>query len=592
MSIPGQGLLHNLREMEHTRDQYWRRYPDTSPTRLRWRARAVRHALHVTSGDSVLELGAGSGLWTRELCATLPDSTVIAAVFSDEFASVARAAQSTDWTHVESLSDLPEGAFDFVVGTAILSHDRYQENLDWIGSLLRPGGQLLFFEANYWNPQVFLKAQSVHLASWSKNAKCQIALRKSAVIRALESHGFTDGVVVPYDILHPRTPARLVPAVQAAAFVAEHLPGVRETCGQLFISARMPGRSSRRAGPDLARHDQFRDAVSFVVPCHNEAMNVGRLVHALRKSYGAYVHEIVLVNDNSDDETAAVGEALAQLDERVRVVNRTSDPGVGHALRDGYAATTGRYILSMDCDFEMLVPELRDLFDAVADGHDGAIGSRFSYDSVLLNYPPVKLIANRAFHLLARLAVKRRVRDISNNLKLYRGDILRSLEITQGGFAANAETGLAPILAGNDIVEVPIAWINREADMGVSSFKVLRVAPGYAAALVRMLGQYGRGSFSTAREAGRNEYTLQWSVGPSASARTAKGSRRRGRLRRRLGRFRNGLRAVRRAGAAASSATDAGRCADDRRGTAGLERARRRGRRRVRSGKRRADHAG
>ena len=60
----------------------------------------------------------------------------------------------------------------------------------------------------------------------------------------------------------------------------------------------------------------------------------------------------------------------------------------------------------MDCDFEMLVPELRDLFDAVAEGCDGAIGSRFSYDSVLLNYPAGKLLGNRAFHALVRLLIR------------------------------------------------------------------------------------------------------------------------------------------------------------------------------------------
>ena len=86
-----------------------------------------------------------------------------------------------------------------------------------------------------------------------------------------------------------------------------------------------------------------------------------------------------------------------------------------------------------------------------------------------------------------RLLTRRRIRDVSNNLKLYRGDLMRALEITQDGFAANAETGLAPILAGANIREVPIAWINREAEMGVSSFKVLRVAPGYAVALARWL---------------------------------------------------------------------------------------------------------
>ena len=486
-AMPSAGLLENLREMERTREAYWQRYPATSPTRLRWRAQAVRHAMHVTAGDAVLEIGAGSGLWTRELAATLPDSVITTAVFNERLAGPCRSSGASDVRLVSSPSDLAPGSFDYVIGTAILSHDRYQEHLDWVRTLLRPGGQLLFFEANYWNPQVFAKAQSVRVARWSRNAECQIALRKAAVGRALRRQGFTEAIVVPYDILHARTPSRLVPTVQSSAFVAEHLPGVRELCGQLFISGRLPGHAPPRRRPDLSRHAQFRDAVSVVVPCHNESMNVGPLVDALRESYDPYLKEIVLVDDNSIDDTGAVCAALAAQDARIRVVRRSPPAGVGRALRDGYAATTGEYVLTMDCDFAMLVPELRDLFDAVADGCDGAIGSRFSHDSVLLNYPAGKLLGNRAFHVLVRLLTRRRIRDVSNNLKLYRGDLLRALDITQDGFAANAETGLAPILAGANIREVPIAWINREAEMGVSSFKVLRVAPGYAVALARML---------------------------------------------------------------------------------------------------------
>lgn len=244
---------------------------------------------------------------------------------------------------------------------------------------------------------------------------------------------------------------------------------------------------------DLTRHDSLSDAVSVVVPCHNESMNIPRLVHALTATYDRYIHEIILVNDNSTDETAAVVRRLEEKDPRVRLVDRSPPPGVGRALRDGYAATTGKYILSMDCDFEMLVPELQDLFDVIAAGHEGAIGSRFSHESILLNYPASKLLGNRTFHLIVRLLLKRKVRDISNNLKLYRADILREMNITQDGFAANAETGLRPLLEGRDIKEVPIAWINRSADMGVSTFRVARVAPGYVMALGRMLKGRHRG---------------------------------------------------------------------------------------------------
>jgi glycosyltransferase involved in cell wall biosynthesis len=195
--------------------------------------------------------------------------------------------------------------------------------------------------------------------------------------------------------------------------------------------------------------------------------------------YGDYIHEIIIVNDNSTDRTGEVAREIASREARVKVVERKPPGGVGRALRDGYAAASGRYILTMDSDFVQIVPELRDLFDVVAAGHDGAIGSRFSHDSVLMNYPFIKILCNRSFHWLVNLFLPCRIRDISNNLKLYRAEILKNLDIKQDNFAANVETGLKPILAGYDIREVPISWINRTIDMGSSSFKILKVAPNY-----------------------------------------------------------------------------------------------------------------
>lgn len=491
-------LLDNLREIERTREAYWLRYPATTPDRLRWRANAARHALHISRGDSVLELGAGGGLWTSHLVDILKGrSSITAATFNGDLAERARALALPHTTVklVKAIDDLPNAGFDFVVGTAIVSHDRFEENMAWLAELLRPGGRLLLFEANYSNPQVYAKAKSRRIARWSGNAECQIALRRSSVARVLSQLDFEDPQIVPYDILHPRTPARALPMVQSAAFVLEHMPFVRDLCGTLFIAASKPGPVIvERERPDLARHPSLYGSVSVVVPCHNEAMNVPRLVSSLIGSYDRYIHEIVLVNDNSTDETLSVAREVAAEEPRVRVVDRSPPPGVGRALRDGYALATGAYILTMDCDFEMLVPDLEDMFDAVAAGHEGAMGSRFSRQSVLLNYPAAKLLGNRAFHLLIRILLRRPVRDVSNNLKLYRADILRDLEITQDGFAANAETGLKPLLAGRDIVEVPMSWINRSEEMGVSTFRVLRVAPGYARALFRMLRGHRRGA--------------------------------------------------------------------------------------------------
>src|SRR5262249_20167090 len=302
---------------------------------------------------------------------------------------------------------------------------------------------------------------------WAGNAGCQVALRKYRLLRIASQQGLVDIDIIPYDIIHPRTPRFLISSLQSLAFVMEHTPVVKEFCGTLYIWAKKPGEKAAQATEIcLADHPELARAVSVVVPCYNEEMNIGRLVDTLLRFYGPYIHEILIVNDNSRDRTAEVTRQISAQDPRVKLVDRKPPNGVGRALRDGYAAATGRYILTMDCDFVQIVPEFRDLFDAVAAGHDGAIGSRFSNDSLLIHYPVAKILCNRPFHVFANPLLPVRMRDISNNLKLYRAEILKNLSIDQPHFAANVETGLKPLLAGYDVVEAPISWINRTSDMG------------------------------------------------------------------------------------------------------------------------------
>ncbi len=488
-------LEQNLREMELARENYWRRYPKTSPIKLRWRALSVRHCFHVLPGESILELGAGSGLWTEHLTTILRgENPITAAVFNEKFAaSVAeKTLPNTKFVHVTNFAELPAESFDYIVGTAILCHNQYAQNLAALYRLLKPGGQLLFFEANYWNPQVFLKNTIRPIGRWSGDAECQIGMRKFQLMKQASHQGYTHTEVVPYDIVHPLTPRSLISAVQSTAFILEHAPVIREFCGTLYIWLVKPG-NSRRRSVNLATHPELFGSTSFVIPCHNEEMNVPRLVAGLIETYDEYIHEIVIVNDNSSDRTAEVTREIAKSEPRVKLVNRNPPNGVGRALRDGYAAATGRYILTMDCDFLLILPEFRDLFDCIAAGRDGAIGSRFSYESMLINYPFFKVLCNRAFHLLVNLTLLNGVRDVSNNLKLYRAEILKELEIEEPHFAANMETGLKPLLAGYDIKEVPISWINRTADMGASSFKIFRVAPNYFWALMRTIWKVWRG---------------------------------------------------------------------------------------------------
>ena len=146
-------------------------------------------------------------------------------------------------------------------------------------------------------------------------------------------------------------------------------------------------------------------------------------------------------------------------------------------------------MLTIDCDFQHLLPEFRDLFDGAAEGNDVVIGSRFSRHSVLLNYPFAKIFANRAFHALAVVLFGRRIRDVTNNLKIMRREVVLDLQLREPGFAVNAETGLQPMLLGYRVKQVPISWINRTPGMGTSSFRLLRVGGGYWKVLAGIVAQ-------------------------------------------------------------------------------------------------------
>src|SRR5215468_8694427 len=312
-------LEQNLLQMERTRELYCLRYPSTLPTKLRWRALTVRHCFHILPGESVLELGAGSGIWTEHLAAVVRgENPITAAVFNDDLFREATEKRLPNTTFVltKNLSeDYPPESFDYVVGTGILCHRLYSQNLKVINRLLKPGGQFLFFEANYWNPQVFLKSVIPPLGRWAGHAACQIGLRKYKLLQMASHQGFTHVDVTPYDIIHPLTPGWLLSTIQSLALVLEHTPIIRDLCGTLYIWGKKPGYEDlRRPRVNLAVHPELFGSVSIVVPCHNEDMNIPPLVDALKHTYDDYIHEIIIVNDNSTDQTEKICRELTQYD--------------------------------------------------------------------------------------------------------------------------------------------------------------------------------------------------------------------------------------------------------------------------------------
>ncbi len=95
--------------------------------------------------------------------------------------------------------------------------------------------------------------------------------------------------------------------------------------------------------------------------------------------------------------------------------------------------------------------------------------------------------------MLARLLFKKYLRDLTNNLKLMKREVAKNLHLESDDFAANAETGLQPLLLGYEVKEVPISWINRSVDMGFSSFNLFKTGPNYLRVFLRLFWRQWRG---------------------------------------------------------------------------------------------------
>ena len=484
MTSANQACWAALVRRERDRDAYWSQRDPIWRDRLAWQAQSFRHLTHLLPGEAIIELGAGQGWFTRALVQVSRGRNPITAVtFDAEKAPLAAESPVVE----RILWNEPSGAlagrrFRYAVVQNLLDRDNAPQLLRMVFELLEDGGECVFFESNPWNPVFALRDALKRLFA---RPRAQHLLSRRELEPLVSEAGFADVMARFTDFVYAPLTPQLVWLLRNLSILLENAPGVRALAGRILVHARKPSGDAPRDQVPLVRHDNLRGAVSVVVPCHDEEMNVRALADGLRAHFGDYVCQIVLVDDNSTDSTRAAIEALAADDARIVPVIRTPPSGVGRALADGFRAASGRYILSMDCDFQHLLPELEDMFDAAAAGADAVFGSRFSRHSVLIDYPFTKILANRAFHVIVNGLFRLRRRDLTNNLKLVRTDIVKRLHLSETGFAANAEIGVKLALSGCTLQEVPVSWINRDRDMGRSSFSLWRSGGGY----LRILGR-------------------------------------------------------------------------------------------------------
>lgn len=494
-------LFPTLVARESYRDHYWRKRDPIVEDRLLWRAQTFRHTVHLLPGQTILELGCGQLRFTRALLhVSRKENPITAATFQSWPAVASDVLPDVELIQLQDFPGALAGRqFDFIVAMDLLDRRTSSSLLGFVHDLLTPGGEMVFYESNPWNPVYKIRALFSRL--FGKRDPRNL-IDRPGLYELLSEIGFVRIYAVFNDFVFAPLNRASIWFLRNLSILLENAPVLRRMAGSILVHAQKSPRQKMTPKVSLFAHEALRRAVSVVIPCHNEEMNVRPLVERMLDHYEEYIHEIIPVNDGSTDDTAEVLSQLVRADPRVKPLHRKPPNGVGLAIAEGLAAATGPYVLTMDCDFQHLLPEFRELFDAAAAGYDVVIGSRFSRHSVLLNYPFTKIFANRAFHALAVVLFQKRLRDVTNNLKIMRREVVADLRLCQPGFAVNAETGLQPILLGYNVEQVPISWINRTPGMGISSFHLLGAGGGYWQVLA---GLWLKHAFGTGpyRELGR-----------------------------------------------------------------------------------------
>ncbi|MFT3900085.1 MAG: polyprenol monophosphomannose synthase [Gordonia sp. (in: high G+C Gram-positive bacteria)] len=224
-----------------------------------------------------------------------------------------------------------------------------------------------------------------------------------------------------------------------------------------------------------------------VIPTYNERENLPIVVDRLLKALPG-VH-VLVVDDSSPDGTGDVADKLAKADKakRIHVLHRTDKDGLGKAYLAGFTWGLARdyaVLVEMDADGSHAPEQLHRLFDAVNDGADLAIGSRYVRGGSTVNWPKRREILSRGANTYARLALGSSVRDITAGFRAYRRAVLESFDfdaIDSAGYCFQIDLAWRAIQGGFVVTEVPITFTERaigesKMDGGVITEAFLQVA--------------------------------------------------------------------------------------------------------------------
>ena len=206
--------------------------------------------------------------------------------------------------------------------------------------------------------------------------------------------------------------------------------------------------------------------LSVVIPAYNESRRIGPTLDATLAFLGqaGLDGEVIVVDDGSADDTAALVTRYAESHPCVRLLQNGSNRGKGYSVRHGALDARGEVVLFSDADGSTPLSETPKLLAALeAEGADVAIGSRELPGSDLaVPQPRHRRAMGWVFRNLVRLIVVRGFRDTQCGFKAFRREAAQRVFRLQtlDGFAFDVEVLFIARRLGYRVVEVPVRWLD------------------------------------------------------------------------------------------------------------------------------------
>ena len=208
-------------------------------------------------------------------------------------------------------------------------------------------------------------------------------------------------------------------------------------------------------------------SLSIVIPAYNESARLpATLTRVVQWMNEAHITgEVIVVDDGSTDDTAALAEQMAATHPTVSVVRLPGNQGKGAAVRRGVEVATEAWVLFSDADLSTPIEEAERLASLADAGADVVIGSRDAKDSQIERHQPwYREAMGRTFNRIVQALAVRGFRDTQCGFKLFSREAARRCfgQMTIERFAFDVEVLYLAQRFGYRIEEVGVRWVNDE----------------------------------------------------------------------------------------------------------------------------------